>query len=450
MADAFDLVVLGGGSGGLAASIAAARRGARVAVLEPAELGGTCVNRGCVPKKAMWLAAGLAWQQSLARALGFTLAPPPDWTALVARRQAYIDNVRASYRKQLAALDITQVRSRGELLEPDLVQAGDQRLKARHVLIATGARASRPQVEGAELGIDSDGFFELRAAPKRVAIIGGGYIGVELAGILQALGSRVELLVRGRMLERFDPDLVAALQSDLAHRGIRVRNDCHVAGLQRDNQALNVLLDDAAPIAADCVLWATGRRPNSDGIGLQRLGVDCQESGHIRIDAHNATNVPGVFAVGDVSTDPALTPVAVLAGRVLAERLFGDADVAPVDRRYVPTVVFSLPPLASVGMSEKQARECHGDAVRVFEKQFRPMVRALADDPQRAFVKLVCAGPEQRVVGVHAMGEGFDEALQGFALAMRLGASRQDLESTIAIHPGMAEELLRVPEKLEP
>ena len=447
MADTFDLVVLGGGSGGLAAGIAAARHGARVALLEPAELGGTCVNLGCVPKKAMWMAAGLAWQQPLAQAFGFSLSSPQDWRQLVARRQTYIDNVRASYRRQLDALDITHIRARGELLDAGLVQAGGQRLKARHVLIATGARASRPQLEGAELGIDSGGFFDLRAAPQRVAIIGGGYIGVELAGILQALGSQVQLLVRGRMLERFDRDLVAALDTDLSQRGIQVRNDCHVAGLRRDGQALQVMLDDEEHIAADCVLWATGRRPNSDGIGLERVGVACEDSGHIRIDADNATNISGVHAVGDVGTDPALTPMAVMAGRVLAERLFGDTDVAPVDRRYVPTVVFSLPPLASVGMSEKQARECHGDAVQVFEKRFRPMGRALAGMAQQAFVKLVCAGPEQRVVGLHAMGEGFDEALQGFALAMRLGATRQDFESTIAIHPGMAEELLRVPEK---
>lgn len=447
MADNFDLVVLGGGSGGLAASIAAARLGARVAVLEPDELGGTCVNQGCVPKKAMWMAAGLASQQPLARAFGFSLEAARDWQQLVQRRQGYIENVRASYRKQLEALDITHIRARGELLAPDLVRGGDERLKARHVLVATGARSQRPELRGQELGIDSNGFFDLRAAPRRVVVVGGGYIGVELAGILHALGSQVELLVRGKVLERFDRDLVEALETDLVTRGIRVRHDCKVKALARSGDALEVELEQGGPIAADCVLWAIGRRPNSDGIGLERIGVACNERGQIVIDEHNATNVPGVHAVGDVGTDPALTPMAVMAGRVLAQRLFGGANVAAVDRRFVPSVVFSLPPLATVGMTESQAREAHGAAVRVFEKSFRPMSRALAGEEQRAYVKLICVGDQQRVLGVHALGEGFDEALQGFALALRLGATRQDFESTIAIHPGMAEELLRVPEK---
>lgn len=444
----FDFIVLGAGSGGLAAAIRAAGHGARVAVIEPQELGGTCVNVGCVPKKAMWLAARLADSTGLAAATGFEpIQPPQDWQALVARRQHYVENTRKAYRKRIQALGITHVAARGRLLpkQQDLhqVEAGAQRMQAPQVLIATGARARWPQIPGAELGTDSNGFFQWRKPPAQVVIVGAGYIGIELATILDALGSKVTVLARGNVLPQFDAGLVAALVEQMQARGIRLCSGRQVAAVARAGDGLQLELDNGETIPTQALLWAAGRVPNSDDIGLQELGVRCTESGHVQIDEWNATTVEGLHAVGDVTTDVPLTPVAVLAGRILAERLFGTGTVAPMDRNIVPSVLFAHPPLASVGLSEARAREQHGEAVRVYEGDFRAMPEALADGQFRHRVKMICVGQEQRIVGLHALGEGFDEALQGFAVAMRLGATRADFDATIAIHPGVAEELLR-------
>jgi len=450
----FDLVVLGGGSGGLAGAFRAAQHGARVALLEPNALGGTCVNVGCVPKKAMWLAADLAQKSALAAQLGFALPqglPALDWPAFLAFRQRYIANIHASYQSRLDAAGIARLPVRGRLQGAGVVACEDgTSLRAPQVLVATGGRPWRPDVPGAGLGIDSDGFFHLAAPPPRVAIVGGGYIAVELAGVLQALGSRVELFVRGRaLLAEFDADLAAQLVDDYVQQGIRVHFGHELRSLHGLPGA--VVLRDAEgrdSEAFDQVLFATGRRPNSGGLGLEDAGVALDARGRVVVDAWQRTGAAGIHAVGDVTDQLALTPVAIAAARRLMDRLFGgDAD-ARLDAESIPTVVFSHPPLGQVGLGEATARSRHGEAVRVYRAGFRPMLHALADTPQRSLFKLVCvddghAGPRgQRVVGIHLLGEGVDEMLQGFAVALKRGITLGDLHDTVAIHPTSAEEVV--------
>ncbi len=448
----FDLIVIGGGSGGLAGAFRAANHGARVALLEPGPFGGTCVNVGCVPKKAMWLAAELAGRIDLASRLGFAVTPVcPDWPTFITHRQRYIEGIHASYRRRLDAAGVAVLPVRGRLRAADCVETDDGIvLHAPHLLIATGGRPRRPAIAGAEHGIDSDGFFALRAAPARVAIVGAGYVAVELAGVLQALGSRVDVFVRGsRLLEGFDEDLTAQLTEDYHQCGIRLHFGATPAAVERDGQGIVLRTADGAgsgrfdtPIF-DSVIWATGRRPNTGALGLDTVGVATDAQGHIVVDDFQRTSVEGVHAVGDVTQKLALTPVAIAAARRLMDGLFAGVPDARLDYADVPTVVFSHPPIGKVGLTEAEARAQHGmDTVRTYRTGFRPMLHALADSPQRSLFKLVCAGEDERVVGIHLLGEGADEILQGFAVALKLGARKADLDATVAIHPTSAEEVV--------
>ncbi|MBO9715487.1 MAG: glutathione-disulfide reductase [Pseudoxanthomonas sp.] len=446
----YDLVVLGGGSGGLAGALRAAAHGARVALLEPHEFGGTCVNRGCVPKKAMWLAADLASKITLAADLGFDTRPPTlDWKELVAQRQRYIGNIHAIYQQLLEKAGVAWMPCRGHLVDAGTVETDTGvRLKAAHVLVATGGRPLRPDIPGAELGGVSDDFFQLCEAPPRVAIIGGGYVAVELAGVLQALGSRVELFARGpRLLAEMDGEVVQQLQEDMRQHGVRLHLQAPVHALEAAGggrvRVLHKGAEDApVPESFDSVLFATGRRPNTDGIGLEQVGVKLGGDGAIVVDDYEDTSVPGIHAVGDVTAKLQLTPVAIAASRRLMDRLFGGRSGAKLDYRNVPTVVFSHPPLGTVGLSEERARELHGDAVKVYTSRFRPMLTALVDSPQRSLFKLVCVGEDEKVVGVHLLGEAADEILQGFAVALKLGVTKRQLDDTVAIHPTSAEEVV--------
>ncbi len=442
----YDLIVLGGGSGGLAAAFRAAQHGRRVAMLEPGELGGTCVNVGCVPKKAMWLAADLAGRIGLAAAMGFDvpLRPALDWKELVVHRQAYIANIHASYLKRLDENKVVRVPRRGRLVDAHTVECSDGvRISAEHILIATGAHPQRPDIPGAALGLVSDDFFNLCSAPARVAIVGGGYIAVELAGLLQALGSRVTLLVRGdRLLERFDAELAAQLADNLRHQGVQLHFGYRLRELQRDGDAVVALGHDGpADGQFDALFFATGRRGNSADLGLEALGVVVGDKGEVEVDAWQTTAVPSVHAVGDIAGKVGLTPVAIAAARTLMDRLFGGQPQAKMDYENVASVVFSHPALGAVGLSEEEACARYGD-VRVYRSNFRPMLQALADGTQRSLFKLVCVGEEERVVGVHLLGEAADEILQGFALAVKMGATKAQFDATVAIHPTSAEEVV--------
>lgn len=442
----FDLIVIGGGSGGLAGAFRAAGHGARVALLEPHLLGGTCVNVGCVPKKAMWLAADVAGRLRLAQTLGFPVAPAPlDWPEFIVHRERYIENIHASYRRRLDAAGIAVLPSYAHFVDAHTVECeSGTRLRAPRILIATGGRPQRPAVPGAELGGVSDDFFQWRAAPERVAIVGAGYIAVELAGLLQGLGSRVDVFVRGdRLLRGFDHELTAQLAEDYRQQGIRLHFDHTVAAVERDGQGVRIRgFDGGLSDRFDALLFATGRVPNSERLQLHNAGVTTDVGGHVAIDERHAANVEGIFAVGDITPDPPLTPVAIAAARRLMDRLYGGAT-ALLDRTSIPTVVFSHPPIGQVGLTEAEAHEVHGDtAVHVYRAGFRPMLYALADVPQRSLFKLVCVGDEHRVVGIHLMGEAADEILQGFAVALKRGVTLDDLRETVAIHPTSAEEVV--------
>ncbi|TWT17789.1 glutathione-disulfide reductase [Luteimonas marina] len=443
----FDLVVLGGGSGGLAGAFRAAQHGARVALLEPGELGGTCVNVGCVPKKAMWLASELAERIELASRLGFDVADKPrlDWPAFIASRQRYIHGIHASYLRRLDAAGIALLPARGRLRDAHTVECENgTRLRAKHVLLATGSSPRRPDVPGAELAGISDDFFALCDAPERVALVGGGYISVELAGVLQALGSRVDIYARSpRLLGHADAELVERLQENYRQQGIGLHFGYRLAAIEGEPGELR--LRDADGHAGDAyaqVILAVGRGANTAGIGLEEAGVELDADGNIVVDAFQRTSLPHVVAVGDVTGQVTLTPVAIAAARRAMDRVFGGRADAKLDYDDIPTVIFAHPPLAAVGLTEAQARERHGDDVHVYRSTFRPMLQALADRSQHSLFKLVCVGAERRVAGIHLLGEGADEILQGFAVALKKGLTLADLHDTVAIHPTSAEEVV--------
>ncbi|MGY1409848.1 glutathione-disulfide reductase [Luteimonas sp. A611] len=443
----FDLVVLGGGSGGLAGAFRAAGHGARVALLEPGELGGTCVNVGCVPKKAMWIAAELAGSITLASQLGFDVPSSPDldWPALIASRQRYIHGIHGSYRRRLDEAGIVLLPSRGRLHDAHTVECENgTRLRAGHILVATGSHPGRPDVPGADLAGVSDDFFALHQPPGQVALVGGGYIAVELAGVLQALGCRVDIYARSqRLLSHSDAELAERLQENYRQQGIGLHFGYGLAAIEGAQGALR--LRNVAGEVSDQyahVFLATGRKANTAKLGFEAAGVDLDKHGNIVVDASQRSSVAHIAAVGDVTGRATLTPVAIAAARRTMDRVFGGNPDARLDYDDIPTVVFSHPPLAEVGLTEVQARERHGDAVHVYRSIFRPMRQALVDRPQHSLFKLVCVGEERRVVGIHLLGEGADEILQGFAVALKKGITLADLHDTVAIHPTSAEEVV--------
>ena len=439
-----DLLVIGGGSAGLACAIRAARHGAKVVLFEPHELGGTCVNRGCVPKKAMWYAAELADAQRMAATVGFDVQPGAlDWPAFVARREAYVARARESYGRRLAELGIAHINAAASFTAAHTLLADGAEYSAPHIAVGTGARSRPLNLAGAEFAIDSDGFFKLDALPARVGVIGGGYIGVELAGVLHALGAHVEMFSRSGLLSHFDADLGRALTAQMEASGITHHQGRKLRAVRREGGALWLEgADDARHGPYDCVLGALGRVPNTEGLGLGVAGVALNAAGEITTDVFENTNVAGVYALGDVNGKRQLTPVAIAAGRRLADRLFGGQPDAHLDYANIASVVFSHPPIGSVGLTEAEARRQYGDAVSIHTARFTPMLWSLAERSGRTFMKLVCAGDDQRIIGLHGIGPGMDEMLQGFAVALKLGARYADFLDTVAIHPTSAEEFV--------
>lgn len=442
-----DLLVIGGGSAGLALAIRAARHGAQVTLFEPHELGGTCVNRGCVPKKAMWWAAELAQMQRLAVEIGFDgSCGALDWPAFVARRNAYVLRARQAYAKRLDECGVRVVAQVAHFVDAHTLQAGGMRYRAPHIAIATGSRPRALDVPGAEFGIDSDGFFELLECPKRVGVIGGGYIAAELAGVLHALGAHVELFSRRRLLSQFDADLGNALGATMTDAGIHQQCGCAVRGALREDGALWLdCADHARHGPYDQVIWAVGRVPDVEPLHLDAAGIARGGDGQVVTDEYENASVPGIYALGDVNGKKALTPVAVAAGRALARRLFGDEPDAHLDYDNIASVVFSHPPVGSVGLSEERARSKYGDAVRVHSTAFTPMLLSLAGRETRTLMKLVCVGEDERIVGIHGIGHGMDEMLQGFSVALHMGARKADFDCTVAIHPTSSEEFVLLP-----
>lgn len=446
MAD-FDYICIGAGSGGIASANRAAMRGAKVALIEGKVVGGTCVNVGCVPKKAMWFGAQVAEAIKLyAQDYGFDVTLNNfDWKTLVDSREAYIERIHGSYDRVLAKNGITRIEGYAKFVNNNTISVNGQEYTADHILIATGGRPNFPDIPGADLGIDSDGFFALQEQPKRVAVVGGGYIAVELAGVLHSLGTETHLVIRhDRPLRNFDEMLSSTLVEFMAKEGPTLHPHCTSEKLEKNEDgSLTLSFTNGESLVVDEVIWAIGRSPAVQNIGLENTDVELNERGFIKTDEFENTTAKNIYALGDVNGKIELTPVAVKAARLLSERLFGGKPEAKMDYSLVPTVMFSHPAIGTIGLTEKQAKEQYGeDNIKVYNSSFGAMYTAVTRHRQETRMKLICAGADEKVVGLHGIGLGMDEILQGFAVAIKMGATKADFDACVAIHPTSAEEFV--------
>ena len=449
----YDLFVLGAGSGGVRASRVAASLGARVGVIEEKALGGTCVNVGCVPKKLMVMGAHFAEEWQDAAGFGWSVTPPTHaWSTLIANKDREIARLNGVYGRLLEQRGVRVHRGRGVLRGPHevelrLADGSITQVTAQHILLAVGGRPVRPAFPGAEHVMISDDVFHLPELPRRMLVIGGGYIAVELAGVFAGYGAQVTLLYRGDLFLRgFDHDVRTHLAQELRKKHIDLRFGRDVARLDRQpDGSLRATLDDGSTLDADGALAAIGRTPNTAGLGLEEVGVKLDRRGAIRVDARLRTSVPSIWAVGDVIDRVALTPVALAEGMLVAQQLFG-AEPRAVDYDLIPSAVFSNPPIGTVGLSEEEARATVG-AVDVFRTTFTPMKHTMTGRDERTLMKIVVDRATDRVLGLHVVGPEAGEIIQGFAVALRCGATKAQLDSTLGIHPTLAEELVTMRER---
>lgn len=445
----FDLFTIGAGSGGVAASRRAASYGARVAICEADRVGGTCVLRGCVPKKLLVYGSHLRDELTDAAGYGWDVGQPTlDWARLVAAKNAELDRLNGIYLRMLGTAGVEIIEGRGVIVDPHTVEVRGRRYSTERILVCTGGWPHVPDVPGAELGITSNEALDLTRVPRRMLIVGGGYIAVELAGVFAGAGAEVTILVRGYgVLREFDDDVHAALAEELQQRGIAIRTHTDIESVERRGDAIVARCRGEQEHEAEVLLWATGRRPNTRGLGLEDVGVTLDERGAIVVDEWSRTSVHGIFAVGDATNRLNLTPVAIADGRALAETLFND-NPTKIDHEHVPTAVFSQPPVATVGMTEKQARATHRH-VDVYLTHFRPMKHVLPGRQERTMMKLVVDKDSGRVLGVHMVGADAAEIIQGFAVALKCGATKQQFDATVGIHPSSAEEFVTMWKPLE-
>jgi glutathione reductase (NADPH) len=444
MNTAFDLITIGAGSGGLAVAETAAKLGKRVAIVEAHKVGGTCVNNGCVPKKVMWYAANIAHAVDDAGDFGIPAQrEETDWKKLISGRENYIHNINDYWNGYVDELEITHIRGHARFTDAHSIEVNGQIYHADHIVIATGGHPIVPPVPGADLGITSDGFFQLEQQPGKVAVIGGGYIGVELAGVLRALGSQVSLVaLEDRVLERFDPMISQVLGEEMRKQGIELHPGFQVSGLTRNESGIRISsTKDSKLEGYDCIIWAVGRAPNTRYLNLEKAGVKTLPNGIVPTDDFQNTDVAGIYAIGDITGRTPLTPVAIAAGRKLAIRLFDGQAQARVDYENIASVVFSHPPVATIGLTEREAHEKH-QQVNIYQTAFTPMRHALSGHGMKTAMKLICTGTEERIAGIHLIGDNVDEMLQGFAVAVKMGATKADFDDTIAIHPVSSEELV--------
>jgi glutathione reductase (NADPH) len=445
----FDLFTIGAGSGGVAASRRAGAYGAKVAICEEVRVGGTCVLRGCVSKKL--LVYGSHFHDDFADAEGFGWsfpgAPKLDWQRLVAAKDRELDRLNEVYVRLLRDSGVTSIAGRARVVDPHTVEVAGKRYTAKYILVATGSRPALPSdVRGIDLAITSNEALSLQSLPKRLAIVGGGYIGVELAGVFNAAGVEVTLLLRGDMVLRgFDEDVRSALTAELGRRGIRIRCETVVSDLERRGDVISLMTAAGETLDTDAVLYATGRTPNTAGMGLEDVGVTIAPSGAIGVDAYSRTRVESIFAVGDCTSRRSLTPVAIAEGRAVVETLFRDRPTS-IDYTFVPSAVFSQPPVGTVGYTEREARQKFG-GVDVFVTSFRPMKGTLSGREERSMMKLVVERATDRVMGCHMVGADAPEIVQGFAVAIGCGATKAEFDATIGIHPTAAEEFVTMREK---
>lgn len=446
MAKHYDLMTIGGGSGGLSVAERAASYGAKCAVIESHKIGGTCVNVGCVPKKVMWYGANIAHKLQLAADYGFNVRQEGfDWAALVDSRESYINGINDWYHGHLSDNNIDEIAGHGQFVDTKTVSVDGVRYSADHIVIAPGGVPHIPDIPGAELGITSDGFFALKKLPKRVALVGAGFIAVELAGVLNALGSEVSLFIRHEsVLKHFDAMLGEVLMGEMKAKGINIISNTVITAAERLGPTDISISDKEGNHYSGfgSVIWAIGREPNSKGLNLVAAGVYADQQGVISTDGFQNTNINNIYAIGDVTGRVSLTPVAIAAGRCLADRLFGRQPQRRLAYESIPSVIFSHPPIGTVGLSEQQARKMHTDCVNIYQTRFTPMVYAFSEQGSETAMKLVTVGEEEKVVGCHVIGEGADEMLQGFAVAIKMGATKADFDNTVAIHPTSAEELV--------
>ncbi|WP_158175074.1 glutathione-disulfide reductase [Grimontia hollisae] len=448
MAKHFDYICIGGGSGGIASANRAAMYGAKVALIEARHLGGTCVNVGCVPKKVMWHGAQIAEAIKMyGPDYGFdTTLNHFDWAKLVENREAYIGRIHTSYENVLGKNQIEVIEGFGKFVDAKTVEVNGEHYTADHILIAVGGAPTIPNIPGAEYGIDSNGFFELNEQPKRVAVVGAGYIAVEIAGVLSALGSDTHLFVRKESpLRSFDPMIIDTLVEVMEKEGPALHTHSIPKEVVKESDgSLTLHFENGQTHNTDLLIWAIGRHPATDKINLAAAGVETNDRGYIKVDEYQNTNVPGIYCVGDIMEGGIeLTPVAVKAGRQLSERLFNGKADAKMDYNLVPTVVFSHPPIGTIGLTETEAKAQYGEEnVKVYTSSFTAMYTAVTQHRQPCKMKLVCAGEDEKVVGLHGIGYTVDEMIQGFGVAMKMGATKADFDSVVAIHPTGSEEFV--------
>ncbi|MDB5776446.1 MAG: glutathione-disulfide reductase [Herbaspirillum sp.] len=439
----YDLFTIGGGSGGVRASRFAAQYGAKVALAEKQYLGGTCVNVGCIPKKLMSYAAHFHDDFAEAKNFGWQVGDTHfDWTTLIANKDKEIGRLNGIYRKLLDGAGVAIFDGHATIEDAHTVLVNGRRISARYILIATGGHPTLPDLPGKQHGITSDQFFHMPSLPQRVVVAGGGYIAVELAAILNGLGSKVTLLSRGpQLLRAMDADLGVFLAAEMKKKGIDVRCNAAIASIAEDGGRKQLYLKNGDEIDADCILFATGRHANTEKLGLQAAGVEVKQNGAVIVDQNFRTSVPSIYAVGDVIDRVALTPVALAEGMVVASALFQDGG-RKISYENIPTAVFSHPNIGTVGLTEAAARDKCGDGVLIFKSEFRALKHTLSGSDERVLMKLVVDAKSDRVLGMHMVGAGAAEILQGFAAAMQCGMTKAQLDMTIGIHPTSAEEFV--------
>lgn len=442
----YDVIVIGGGSAGVGFSNRASIRGAKVALIEKQYLGGTCANLGCVPKKISWYAAHiLDAVQKYGPGYGVTIEGMKfDYPTFLKARDAYVGRARSNYEKYAVENGVTLYHGYGKLISPHQVEVNGQTISAQYIMVLPGSKPSIPDVKGKELLSTSDDFFAWTQLPQSVLVVGAGYIAVELAGVLNTMGVETKLAVRyDRPLRRFDSMLTTSLMDAMKEAGIDLLTATNIDEYKQNGHLIDCYQEGKVVASVEKVLIAAGRHANTEGLGLEKAGVELDERGYIRVDDNHRTNVEHIYAFGDVIGKVDLTPVAIRAGRQVAEYLFNGAKSGAIDYDMIPTVIFTHPAIATVGLSEEAAIKQYGeDQVKIYQSSFNSMYASAASMQEPSRFKLVCVGEEERVVGLHGIGEGVDEMLQGFALSMKMGARKADFDSVVAIHPTGSEEFV--------
>ena len=443
----YDIIAIGGGSGGSATMNRAAMHGAKAAVIEGNIIGGTCVNVGCVPKKVMWYGAQVSETlKNYAADYGYTIGETSfDFKTLRKNREAYIERSRQAFSNNFNRNGVDYIEGYARFVDKNTVEVNGEHIRAKHIVIATGSYAFVPNIPGSELGGTSDDVFAWEELPESVSIIGAGYIAVELAGVLHALGVKTDLFVRkGGPLRGFDQGIVEVLVEEMKKNGQPLHTHKVPQKLEKlDNGDIQIHFEDGTTHTSQKVIWAVGRKANVSQLNLEAAGVELTERGFIQVDEYQNTTTPGIYALGDVSGEKELTPVAIKAGRTLAERLFNGKTDAKMDYELIPTVVFSHPAIGSIGLTQEQAEAKYGaENIKVYQSTFAGMYSAITVHRQMTKLKLITLGEEEKVIGLHGIGEGIDEMIQGFAVAVKMGATKADFDATVAIHPTASEEFV--------